>query len=107
MTVPAQMATDQVTLQQRVAGRRNNRPRAGVSGRSRGQGIGYYFILPCVGLFLIFIGYPLIRSIYQSFTQWPGFGPAKFVGFQNYTAMFHDPVFTTALVNTIEFTAVT
>jgi ABC-type sugar transport system permease subunit len=107
MSVPVQAATEQIALQRRAAGRRNSRPPAGVSGRSGGQGIGYFFIIPCVGLFLLFIGYPLVRSIYLSFTQWPGFGPAKFVGFQNFSAMFHDPVFITALENTIEFTAAT
>jgi ABC-type sugar transport system permease subunit len=107
MTVPVQAAAEQITLQRRPARRGNRRPRAGDYGRARGQGIGYYFILPAVALFLLFIGYPLVRSIYQSFTQWPGFGPAKFVGFQNFSALFQDPVFVTALENTIEFTAVT
>jgi ABC-type sugar transport system permease subunit len=106
MTAPVQAAAEQITLR-RPARRSNRRPRTGASGRARGQGIGYYFILPAVALFLLFIGYPLVRSIYLSFTQWPGFGPAKFVGFQNFSAMFQDPVFITALVNTIEFTAVT
>ena len=91
MSVPVQAATEQIALQRRAAGRRNSRPPAGVSGRSGGQGIGYFFIIPCVGLFLLFIGYPLVRSIYLSLTQWPGFGPTKFVGFQNFSAMFHDP----------------
>jgi ABC-type sugar transport system permease subunit len=107
MTVPVQAAAEQITLQPRPARRGSRRPLAGAYGRARGQGTGYYFILPAVALFLLFIGYPLVRSIYQSFTQWPGFGPAKFVGFQNFSAMFQDPVFITALVNTIEFTAVT
>jgi ABC-type sugar transport system permease subunit len=106
MTVPVQAAAEEITLR-RPARRSNMRPRVGTSGRARGQGIGYYFILPAVALFLLFIGYPLVRSIYLSFTQWPGFGPTKFVGFQNFSAMFQDPVFITALVNTIEFTAVT
>jgi ABC-type sugar transport system permease subunit len=107
MSAPAQTAAGQLTPRRRAAGPGGGRHRAGVSGRARGQHIGYYFILPAVALFLIFIGYPLVRSIYQSFTEWPGFGPSKYVGFQNFTAMFHDPVFITALVNTIEFTAVT
>jgi ABC-type sugar transport system permease subunit len=107
MSVPVQAPAGQVTLRRRAARRGDNRPRAGVPGRARGQGIGYYFILPCVALFLVFIGYPLVRSIYQSFTQWPGFGPSKFVGFQNFSAIFQDPVFVTALLNTIEFTAAT
>ncbi len=107
MTVPVQAAAEQITLQRRPARRGSRWPRGGVYGRARGQGIGYFFILPVVALFLVFIGYPLVRSIYQSFTQWPGFGPSKFVGFQNFSTMFQDPVFVTALVNTIEFTAVT
>lgn len=107
MTVPVRAGAGQVTLRRQPGKRGDKRLQAGVSGRSRGQGIGYYFILPCVALFILFIGYPLIRSIYQSFTQWPGFGPSKFVGFQNFSAMFQDAVFVTALVNTIEFTAVT
>lgn len=107
MTAPVQAAAKQITLQRRPVRGGNRRPQAGASGRARGQGIGYYFILPAVALFLLFIGYPLVRSIYLSFTQWPGFGPAKFVGFQNFSAMFQDPVFVTALVNTIEFTAAT
>ena len=107
MSAPVHAITEELTRQRLPARRRGRRRPGGASGRSRGHGVGYLFIIPCVGLFLLFVGYPLIRSIYQSFTQWPGFGPSKFIGFQNFTAMFHDPVFITALVNTIEFTAAT
>jgi ABC-type sugar transport system permease subunit len=69
--------------------------------------MGYYFIVPALVLFGAFIAYPLVRSVMISFTQWPGFGPSKFVGFANFRAMFSDPVFATAFVNTIYFCIVT
>jgi ABC-type sugar transport system permease subunit len=107
MSAPVQAITEQLGRQRPAARARGGRRPGGVAGRSQGQSVGYLFIVPTVGLFLLFVGYPLIRSIYQSFTQWPGFGPSKFIGFQNFTAMFGDPVFITALLNTIYFTAVT
>jgi ABC-type sugar transport system permease subunit len=77
------------------------------SGRREQQSIGYSFVAPAVVLFALFIAYPLVRSFIISLSDWPGFGPSKFVGLQNFGAMFHDPVFRTALVNTLVFTAVT
>jgi multiple sugar transport system permease protein/raffinose/stachyose/melibiose transport system permease protein len=69
--------------------------------------MGYYFIFPTLALFAIFIAYPLVRSALISLTRWPGFGPSTFVGLANFRAMFSDPVFRTALVNTVVFCAVT
>ena len=77
------------------------------AGDARARSMGYYFIFPTLALFGVFIAYPLVRSVTISLTQWPGFGPSTFVGFSNFRAMFSDPVFRTALVNTIEFCAVT
>jgi multiple sugar transport system permease protein/raffinose/stachyose/melibiose transport system permease protein len=69
--------------------------------------MGYYFIFPTLALFAIFIAYPLVRSALISLTRWPGFGPSTFVGLANFRAMFSDPVFRTALLNTVVFCAVT
>jgi ABC-type sugar transport system permease subunit len=69
--------------------------------------MGYYFIFPTLALFGMFIAYPLVRSVLISFTQWPGFGPSTFVGLANFRAMFSDPVFRTAIINTVVFCAVT
>jgi multiple sugar transport system permease protein/raffinose/stachyose/melibiose transport system permease protein len=69
--------------------------------------MGYYFIFPTLALFAMFIAYPLVRSVMISLTRWPGFGPSTFVGLANFRAMFSDPVFRTALVNTVVFCAVT
>jgi ABC-type sugar transport system permease subunit len=77
------------------------------TGDARARSMGYYFIFPTLALFGIFIAYPLVRAVMISLTQWPGFGPSTFVGLDNFQAMFSDPVFRTALINTIEFCAVT
>lgn len=76
-------------------------------GDARARSIGYYFIFPSLALFGLFIAYPLVRSVMISLTQWPGFGPSKFVGFANFQAMFSDPVFRTAFFNTIYFCVAT
>jgi ABC-type sugar transport system permease subunit len=80
---------------------------APTGGDARARSIGYYFIFPSLALFGLFIAYPLVRSVMISLTQWPGFGPSKFVGFANFEAMFSDPVFRTAFFNTIYFCVAT
>jgi ABC-type sugar transport system permease subunit len=93
-------------VSQPAKGRR--RPQFAPSGGdSRMHSIGYYFIFPALGLFALFIAYPLVRAVMISLTQWPGFGTSKYVGFSNFHAMISDPTFQTALKNTVVFTAAT
>ncbi|HEV2375474.1 MAG TPA: sugar ABC transporter permease [Streptosporangiaceae bacterium] len=61
-------------------------------------------MLPAVALFGVFVGYPLVHSIYLSLTASPGFGPAQFVGGRNFQVLWHDPVFWQALRNTAIYT---
>src|SRR5215210_6317670 len=68
---------------------------------------GYLFVLPTLALFLAFVGYPIVQTIYLSLTRWTGFGNKTFVGADNYTRMLSDPVARHALVVTLIFTAVT
>ena len=50
-------------------------------------------VLPVV-LFLCFIGYPILYTIYLSFFEWNGMTPVKkFVGFANYSYMLGDKYF--------------
>ncbi len=64
-------------------------------------------LIPMGGIFLLFWIYPLINGFYGSFTQWQGFSVARqFVGLQQFTKIFHDPIFMKALFNTFEFAAV-
>ena len=53
----------------------------------------YIFIAPAVILMLAFIVYPLLSSFQLSTMEWSGLGGGKFIGFENYTILFKDPVF--------------
>jgi ABC-type sugar transport system permease subunit len=68
---------------------------------------GYLFVLPTLALFLAFVGWPIVQTIYLSLTKWSGFGDKTFVGLDNYTRMITDPTAQRALVVTLVFTAVT
>ncbi|MGC5165253.1 carbohydrate ABC transporter permease [Luteimicrobium sp. DT211] len=73
--------------------RRRGRTRRSAK-RRRDTLLGYLFISPAIiGLFL-FVGYPMVTSLYHSFTDWNGLTPATWVGLDNYVEMFtKDPTF--------------
>jgi ABC-type sugar transport system permease subunit len=62
--------------------------------------MGYLFIAPFLIVFLVFSAYPVIRTLYLSFTQYKGYGIPTFTGFANYKRVIADPIFWTALGNT-------
>jgi ABC-type sugar transport system permease subunit len=84
-------------------------PRGGLGTRlKRSQRVaGYLFVLPTLLLFLAFVGYPIVQTVFLSLTKWTGFGPKTVVGLDNYTRMVADPVARHALVVTLLFTAAT
>jgi raffinose/stachyose/melibiose transport system permease protein len=58
------------------------------------------FLLPALILFLIFVIYPIFQSIYYSFFNWKGFGPAvDFVWLDNFKDILTDQPFQIALRN--------
>ena len=58
------------------------------------------FLLPAVILFVLFLIYPIIRSLYYSSFNWNGLGPAtKFIGLTNFKTILTDPVFLKAMEN--------
>src|SRR5512145_2845259 len=59
----------------------------------------YLFISPFYILFLIFGVYPVLFSLYLSFTEWKGLGPIKFVGLKNFELLFKDKVFWQSMTN--------
>jgi ABC-type sugar transport system permease subunit len=69
--------------------------------------VGYLFVAPIVLFFVVFVGYPFLRSFYLSLTSWSGLGSADFVGLRNFAVMADDPAFWKSLVNTFVFTGVT
>ena len=63
----------------------------------------YLFIAPFFVLFAIFMVYPLISSLVMGFYEMRGFKSRIFVGFENFTDLFQDPIFWKSLLNTTYF----
>lgn len=56
--------------------------------------VGYVFILPFVVGFFVFTLYPVLSSLYYSFTKYDLLSAPEFTGFKNYLTMFlNDPKF--------------
>jgi len=67
---------------------------------------GLLFISPWIFGFFMFSLYPLVMSIYYSFTNYNVIKEPAWIGLDNYRELFfHDPVFWTSLYNTLFFTA--
>jgi len=62
----------------------------------------YYFLLPILVVFSVFMIYPIISSLILSFQEFKH-GEYTFVGFKNYVYLFKDPVFKMALYNTFTY----
>jgi raffinose/stachyose/melibiose transport system permease protein len=60
----------------------------------------FLFLVPVFALFLLFIVYPIFRSVYNSFFAWKGFGdPTNFIGLENYQQILKDKIFHKAVLN--------
>lgn len=85
-----------------AAGTEGARPR-----RRRGRGpntSGWwaaFFLAPtAIGLGVFYV-WPVIQTLYFSFTSWGPFGGHTFTGLANYRALLHDPALSTAFLNTL------
>lgn len=58
-------------------------------------------VVPTLSVFTAFVVYPVLYSLYFSFTDYDGYGSAAFNGVDNYRALFQDPFFWTSLGNTV------
>lgn len=65
----------------------------------------WLFVIPALIPLIVFWIYPILRSIYISFTDWDYMSPNyNFVFFDNFIALFKDQRFYDALWNTVVFT---
>ena len=65
----------------------------------------WVFVLPALIPLIVFWIYPIMRSIWISFTNWDFMTPTyDIVGFKNYRSLFRDSRFYNALWNTLVFT---
>lgn len=72
--------------------------------RSRGRAstsVPYSFLIPAAALAMTIIVLPAIGGLYFSFTDWRGFGPFEWVGFDNYLRVFENERSANALRNTL------
>lgn len=66
----------------------------------------YFFIAPTVlGLYIFFL-YPMVSSVFISFTRWNHLTQPEFIGLANYKRLFKDPVIWIEFKNTLFFVVV-
>ncbi len=64
---------------------------------------GFSFVLPAILLFAAFIFLPMIYAFWISLQKWDILKPPTFVGMANYQALAADPVFHSAIRNTLYY----
>ena len=86
-----------------TAARGHNRP--GPSRRQRREWLtAYCFMAPQLIGLIVFVGGPLLVSLYYTFTRWNLIDPAPtWVGLSNWQYLFQDPRIGTVLWNTVRF----
>ncbi|MCL2342708.1 MAG: sugar ABC transporter permease [Firmicutes bacterium] len=66
----------------------------------------YLFIAPWIVGFLAFTLYPLIASLFFSFTKYDAVHPATWIGLQNFINLFQDKIFFISIRQTLYYTLV-
>ena len=61
----------------------------------------WLFLAPGLLMFLIYVIYPIISSIWLSFYDWDGLGQKTWLGMANYVELFSDANFYTSLKNNV------
>ena len=64
----------------------------------------WLFMVPLLAINVLVILGPSVATIYYSFTDWSGIGPAEFVGFENYTDLLADGDFWVAMWHNVVWT---
>ncbi|MCL4543603.1 MAG: sugar ABC transporter permease [Chloroflexi bacterium] len=84
-----------------LAARKPGRP-----GSLKRQEIWYFhlFVLPWIIGFAVFVAYPILASLYFSFTKYNVLNPPKWIGLANYAQLFHSRLFWKSLGVTLHYT---
>jgi multiple sugar transport system permease protein len=64
--------------------------------------LAYLFVLPALGLFLVFRLVPLLAGSAFSLADWNGISEPRWIGLANFHELFTDPVFQSTMVNTLK-----
>ena len=68
--------------------------------------LAWLFMLPLLVVNILVILGPSVATIYYSFTEWSGLGPAEFVGLQNYRDILSDGDFYVAMWHNVLWTII-
>lgn len=97
------MSTQQSVLPARPA-RRTAAGSPAVRNRRRRGLKAWLFMLPLIAVNLLVVVGPGVASLWYSFTDWSGVGPARWIGLANYARLLHDPDFADALAHNVSWT---
>ena len=61
----------------------------------------WLFLAPGMIIFLVYVMFPILQSIWISFYEWDGLGPKTWVGLGNYQELLDDDSFYTSLKNNV------
>jgi raffinose/stachyose/melibiose transport system permease protein len=59
------------------------------------------YLAPALGLYGLFVLWPLLRSVWLALQRWNGYGPETFIGLRNVADLWADPVFRTSLEHSL------
>lgn len=82
-----------------------NRQRRAVGIETRKARMGVLFTLPWILGLIVFYAYPLLASVYYSFTSYSVLNPGQFIGLENYKTLLNDTLFWKSIANTLIFAA--
>jgi multiple sugar transport system permease protein len=77
-----------------------------LSRRGRQARAAWLFLTPSLAVLAAFVVWPMIQAAYLSMTDYNLMQAARFVGLDNYRALWHDPAVRNALGNTLLYAAV-
>src|SRR4051812_23025620 len=89
------------SITQAVAESAPRAARKGLKPRQKETVAFYFFVLPWILGFLIFVFAPMLASAYLSFTQFSVMSPPEWIGVENFVKMVHTDLFWQALGNTL------
>lgn len=73
----------------------------------RGHPANALFVLPFLLVYAVLLVYPLVKGAVMSFNDYDLLsGDTAYIGTENFTGLFHDPIFLGTLRNTLEFVVV-
>lgn len=61
----------------------------------------WLFLAPGILIFLLYVIFPILQSVWISFYDWDGLGEARWIGVQNYIDLLDDDSFYTSLKNNV------